>query len=71
MMDAGCHFLLDAAAGFGAEEKRAVDRFGEGALAGFVGAADQVARMIEGNGEFLVDPIISKSDERRRIGTGG
>ena len=43
----GNHFLLDAAAGFGAEEKGAVGGFGERAFAGFVGPADQIPRRIE------------------------
>lgn len=76
MVDAGDHFLLDATTGFGAEEESAVDRLRQRAFARFVRAAYEIARRIEGNGKFLMDPIILKSDGKkshrgRRLGEAG
>jgi hypothetical protein len=65
----GDHFLLDAAAGFGAEEEGAVGGFGEGAFAGFVGAADEVAGGVEVDREVLVDPVVSDGEgEEEHLG---
>lgn len=56
---AGDHFLLNAAAGFGAEEKSAVSGFSERALATFVRTADQIAGRIKCHREIPVDPVIT------------
>ena len=58
----GDHFLLNAAAGFGAEEEGAVGGFGEGAFAGFVGAADEIAGGVEVDREVFVDPVVSDGE---------
>ena len=61
-MHIGDHGFLEISTGFIAHEECAVDGFGQSALAGFIGAADKVARGIEIDGDFAVNAIISNSE---------
>jgi hypothetical protein len=69
-VDLRSHRAQQVTAGAVAHEEGAVDGLGEGALAGFVGAADEVAGGVEVEREVAVDPVVADVEGKKAHGRG-
>ena len=64
-VDLRSHRAQQVTAGTVAHEEGAVDGLGESALAGFVGAADEVARGVEVEREVAVDAVVADGEGKK------